>query len=167
MQNGTVSARLATESDEVFLREVFYEIRSPEFGLAEMSQRQLHDLLVHQFQVRTAQFAGIFPGAEYHILTRDGADVGYEILWRDADIRLIDIAVLPRFQNQAIGTESLRALLDEAAKEGKAVILSVEIFNPARRLFQRLGFQEIEDAGIYKRMRWISSEASSEALIGI
>ena len=36
-----------------------------------------------------------------------------------------------------------------------SVILSVEIFNPAKRLYERLGFSVIEEVGIYQRMIWM------------
>ena len=149
-----MSCRPGSEPDDPFLREVFFEIRSPEFELAELSQRQLQELLGHQFQARSVQFAGVFPSAQYRVLTREGIDVGYELVLFGPEILLIDIAVRPRFQNQGIGTARMRGLLAEAAIEGKSVALSVEIFNPARRLFERLGFTEYEDSGIYKRMRW-------------
>jgi len=152
-----VTCRPGSEADEAFLREVFFEIRSPEFELAELSQRQLHELLRHQFQARTVQYAGVFPSAEYRVLMREGIDVGYELVLVGPEIVLIDIAVRPRFQNQGIGTARMRGLLAEAAIAGKSVELSVEIFNPARRLFERLGFTEYEDSGIYKRMRWAHS----------
>ena len=42
-----------------------------------------------------------------------------------------------------------RQLLAEAVTAGKPVRLHVEQANPARRLYQRLGFEQIEDQGIY------------------
>src|SRR5437588_636694 len=47
----------------------------------------------------------------------------------------------------------LRDLLDEAARSGKAVSIHVEKFNPAMRLYQRLGFMRIEDRGVYDLMQ--------------
>jgi len=41
---------------------------------------------------------------------------------------------------QGIGSRVMRAVIDEAAYEGKAVTLGVMKINPARRLYERLGF---------------------------
>lgn len=48
----------------------------------------------------------------------------------------------PRFQNQGLGSMVLRDVLDQAAEEGKTVALDVFTINPARRLYERLGFVE-------------------------
>ena len=42
----------------------------------------------------------------------------------------------------------------EAAAVGKALTIHVERFNPALRLYERLGFRTIEDKGVYQLMEW-------------
>ena len=37
---------------------------------------------------------------------------------------------------------------------GKPLRIHVERFNPARRLYERLGFRQIEDRGVYLFMQW-------------
>ena len=44
--------------------------------------------------------------------------------------------------------------MDEAAAAGKDVSIHVEKFNPAMRLYRRLGFATEEDKGVYDLMRW-------------
>jgi GNAT superfamily N-acetyltransferase len=46
-----------------------------------------------------------------------------------------------RFQRQGIGSRVVRLLIEEAASTGKAVALAVVKINPARRLYERLGFR--------------------------
>ncbi len=48
----------------------------------------------------------------------------------------------------------MRAVLEEAAAVGKPVYIYVEQFNPAMRLYQRLGFVAITDEGVYRLMKW-------------
>jgi len=55
------------------------------------------------------------------------------------------------------GGALMRDLLDEAAGAGKAVAIHVEKFNPALRLYRRLGFTTEEDKGVYDLMRWRSA----------
>jgi hypothetical protein len=54
--------------------------------------------------------------------------------------RIVDIALLPQYCNRGIGTTLLRDLQSEAAAAGKPLRIHVERFNPALRLYQRLGF---------------------------
>lgn len=51
------------------------------------------------------------------------------------------IQVLPARQGRGIGEAVLRALLTDAARENACVSLSVLHGNPARRLYERLGFR--------------------------
>jgi ribosomal protein S18 acetylase RimI-like enzyme len=43
-------------------------------------------------------------------------------------------------RNQGIGTAVMHRLMEEAARAGRAVTLGVVKTNPARRLYERLGF---------------------------
>ncbi|WP_412025561.1 GNAT family N-acetyltransferase [Burkholderia cepacia] len=51
------------------------------------------------------------------------------------------IQILPAWQGRGIGEAVLRALLSDAARENACVSLSVLHGNPARRLYERLGFR--------------------------
>ena len=63
------------------------------------------------------------------------------------EIRIVDIALLPEFCNRGIGTTLLRGLQSEAAAAGKPLRIHVERFNPAMRLYERLGFRPVADRG--------------------
>jgi len=66
----------------------------------------------------------------------------------------VDLALLPPHRNAGIGTAILRDLLAEAAVAQKPVRIHVEKFNPALRLYARLGFAPTEDKGVYLFMKW-------------
>jgi ribosomal protein S18 acetylase RimI-like enzyme len=53
----------------------------------------------------------------------------------------------------------LRRLMDEAAVSRQPVTLSVYLFNPAIRLYERLGFSKVAEDGVYIQMRWADSTA--------
>ena len=48
----------------------------------------------------------------------------------------------------------LRGLQSEAAAAGKPLRIHVERFNPALRLYERLGFRLVEDHGLYLFLEW-------------
>jgi len=72
----------------------------------------------------------------------------------------VDIAVLPPYRNAGIGTAILHDPLAEAAIAQKPVRIHVEKFNPALRLYERLGFVPIADKGVYVFMEWSPGVAS-------
>ncbi len=54
------------------------------------------------------------------------------------------IAVLPAFVGQGIGTQLLQHLLAAARVVYPAVVLSVRTNNPARKLYERMGFRVVD-----------------------
>ncbi len=69
---------------------------------------------------------------------------------------MIDIALLPPWQGQGLGTQLLQGLQQDAAREGGSISMHVEGSNPAQRLYDRLGFRVTGDAGPYKMLEWRS-----------
>ena len=61
----------------------------------------------------------------------------------------MDIALLPEHRGAGIGAQLLRELQEEARSAGKSLTIHVERFNPALRLYERLGFRQVEDKGVY------------------
>lgn len=76
---------------------------------------------------------------------------------------LIDIALLPEYRNQGIGSILLRGLLTEAAAVGSSVRLQVLKGNPARELYARLGFLTTAENGPYEMLAWIPKSADAAA----
>jgi ribosomal protein S18 acetylase RimI-like enzyme len=58
--------------------------------------------------------------------------------------------------NRGIGARVLRDLQAEAAAAGKPLRIHVERFNPALRLYERLGFRPVEGRGVYLFLEWQS-----------
>jgi Acetyltransferase (GNAT) domain len=79
------------------------------------------------------------------------------------EIRIVDIALLPAYCNRGVGTTLLRGLQSEAAAAGKPLRIHVERFNPALRLYERLGFRPIEDKGVYLFMEWRGDDNSQRS----
>lgn len=57
------------------------------------------------------------------------------------DWQLIQIQLAPEVQGRGIGEALIRRLVDEARSAGAALTLHVLHANPARRLYERLGFR--------------------------
>ena len=63
--------------------------------------------------------------------------------------------VLPEYRNAGIGGSVLEDLLAEAAEAGKPVRGHVENFNPALRLYERLGFVKVGVNGVRHLIEWL------------
>jgi ribosomal protein S18 acetylase RimI-like enzyme len=71
-----------------------------------------------------------------------GAEKNYAVV---ADgVPELAVAVLPQYIGQGIGARLLAWLLDDARAIYPAVVLSVRAANPARRLYERMGFATVD-----------------------
>ena len=79
---------------------------------------------------------------QVHIIALDGADIGWlQTITQDHELFVAQMFVDRPFQRRGIGTEVMKRLIGEAARVNQTVRLNVVKINPARRLYQRLGFQ--------------------------
>lgn len=65
------------------------------------------------------------------------------------------VFLLPEFQNRGIGAQLLRRQYARAKEADKHLHLKVVKINPAKRLYERLGFTVIEEDKATYHMRWI------------
>jgi ribosomal protein S18 acetylase RimI-like enzyme len=69
----------------------------------------------------------------------------------DEETPKVSIGVQPNARGQGVGEKLMRALIDEAVRRGLGLCLSVRSENPARRLYQRLGFRDISGSAAPNR----------------
>jgi ribosomal protein S18 acetylase RimI-like enzyme len=65
----------------------------------------------------------------------------------------LSVAVLPEYRGQGLGTQLLERLLQQARTQYPAVSLSVSMDNPARRLYEHLGFEAVSSDGTSLTMK--------------
>lgn len=150
-----LTLRPATAEDEPFLRDLYASTRREELAGMNLGEAQRDLLLGMQFRAQRQGYEAQFPGAHHHIVLRDGAPVGRLYVDRlPGEIRLIDIALLPEHRGSGIGGALLRDLLAEAAGSSSIVSLHVLETNPARRLYERLGFTRTGGDGLRCALAW-------------
>jgi len=150
-----VSFRPELPEDEAFLAKLYATTRDIEMALTGWDAAQQEAFLSQQFQFQTTHYRQHYGDALFQIILRDNAPIGrIYIHYGPSEIRLMDIALLPEYRRSGVGGSILENLLREAAQLDKPVTLHVERFNPALRLYQRLGFQVVEDLGINLYMQW-------------
>jgi GNAT superfamily N-acetyltransferase len=157
-----VGFRPANDADQQFLCTLYASTRADEMSQVDWPEEQRDAFLQMQFNAQHRYYHEQFPAASYLVVERNGEAIGRIYLDRRSDeLRLIDIALMPKARNQGLGKALLLDLLDEAQANGLPVRIHVERFNPARRLYLRLGFMQIEDQGIYQLMEWRPPDAKT------
>jgi len=152
ISSGLVSLRPATTDDELFLRKLFATTRIDEFKfLADPGQ--LEGLISMQFNLQRQQYEAGYPGADHNIILQNGQPIGRLLVDEgEREVTLVDVALLPECRNLGIGRYLLDQLLTRAASAQKAIRLHVVKTNPARRLYERLGFSIVGEDGMYFEM---------------
>lgn len=151
-----LAVRPETADDIQFLFRLYASMRWDELaGITDWTDEQKLAFLAQQFQAQRTHYQTHYYDADFLVVERHGVAVGRLYLFRNrVDIRVVDIGMLPEARNLGLGTALLNALFTEARATGRSVSVHVEGFNPAKALYERLGFREIGEAGPYKLMEW-------------
>jgi ribosomal protein S18 acetylase RimI-like enzyme len=148
-----VTLRAETPADQEFLFALYSSTRAEEMKLVPWTDSQKQAFLRMQFELQSAHYHSHYPDASYQIIVSDGAPIGRLYVHRtEAQILVIDIALLPQHRRTGIGGRLLGEILSEADGARKKVAIHVERQNPALGLYTRLGFQMVEDKGVYLYM---------------
>ena len=126
-----ISRRRACEADVPFLRDLRAQT---------MEQHHLAAGIPQSYAENEAKVRAHFECAE--ILELDGQCIGLlKILREPTEWRVVQVQLLPEYQGSGIGGRLLGALVAQARDAGVSIALSVLKGNPARHLYERLGFE--------------------------
>lgn len=144
----------ATEADLKFVENVYISTRIDEFAMIGWDEEQLRQFLAMQNNIQKQAYSHQFPDAENLIICLEKEKIGRLIVNRNTnELRLVDISLLPQFQNLGVGTKIIKDLLNEAKEKKLPLTLTVARNNPAAfRLYQKLGFQITGEDEMYISM---------------
>jgi GNAT superfamily N-acetyltransferase len=158
-----ITYRLRTEGDMPFIERLFGSTRD-ELAITGWPEEMKQRFIAQQHFAQNRHFELSHPGAEWLLIEQGGEAIGrLYVEDRGGDILLVDIALMPESRGRGIGTAVIADLLAQGREAGKPISLSVYKTNPARRLYQRLGFMPAGDAGAYDLMEWRGGSDDSEA----
>jgi ribosomal protein S18 acetylase RimI-like enzyme len=150
-----VALRPVQASDEPFLLCVYAGTRAEELAPLPWTPEQKAAFVAQQFAAQTAHYARHYPGMSADVIVIDDVPAGRLLVDRlDEEILIVDISLLPAHRGRGAGSVLLQEVLGEATAAGKRVVIHVERFNRALRLYERLGFRAVGDHGVYLRMEW-------------
>lgn len=154
-QAGEITLRPIGDDDREFLLAVYSSARTEELDQVAWDEREKAAFLRMQFDAQHQYYQEHYAGADFMVIMLGDRRIGRLYLARlDDEIRLIDIAILPEWRNTGLGTALLKLVMSEARDLNRPLRIHVEKFNPALRLYERLGFATIADRGVYWFMEW-------------
>jgi len=143
-------------SDEEFLIRLYRSTRWEELAPTGWSDTQKRAFLDSQFSLQDTHYRRYYAEAARGVVTAQGAAAGrLYLLQTGVELRIVDISLLSDYRGMGIGTALIGAVFALAHQAGTKVSIHVEVVNPARRLYERLGFQEAGGDGVYRLMEWV------------
>ena len=126
------TTRLATDSDLEWLDPLYEELMKP------------YVELTHKWD--KTKFRESFSPEHTHIIQFGNQDIGMlKVEKRDGYIYLGDIQIKKEFQCQGIGSRLVNNLIQQSQSQALPIRLRVLKGNPAKKLYQRLGFALIKE----------------------
>lgn len=150
-----LTLRSMTDADLPFLLEVYAAARAEELAQVPWTEAEKRAFLTSQFNAQHHHYQTYYKTASFDVIEQKGQPIGrlYVDRWPN-EIRIVDIALLPPYRNQGLGSHLLCQIQAEAQAIGKTVSIHVEKYNPAYQLYNRLGFTKIGETGVYDLLAW-------------
>jgi ribosomal protein S18 acetylase RimI-like enzyme len=99
------------------------------------------------------RFRAAFDPARVSVIVFSGEAMGLlRVDQRTDDVFLASVELAPEVQGRGLGGDIVRSVLREAAQRGVRVRLQVFHQNPARRLYERLGFHAVGETTTHVEM---------------
>ena len=150
---GDVRLRAIRPGDREFLLALYGSTREDELRLLLWGAPEWALFIGQQFTAQDRQYRATYPEGRFALVELGGSPVGRLYVVRLSDqLHIIDIALMPAYRGQGIGSALLAGLLAEADDAGIAVTLHVQPQNPAKRLYERLGFRRRGNGSVYDFM---------------
>lgn len=145
-----VALRPSTKGDAELLFRIYASTREEELAPLDWDAAVKEAFLRQQSTAQETYYRATFPQATYDLIVDGEKVLGRLYVNRGDEAWLVlDIALLPAYRGEGLGTHLMQQVITEAAAAGKPVQIHVERFNPAQRLYERLGFERVRDEGIY------------------
>ena len=91
-------------------------------------EKTIHELQKHKDDMR--------------ILIKDGKDIGVTTFYEENNQYVVGLIMIhPEYQGEGLGSKIIKEYIDLAKKSNKKIKIKVYKENPAKRIYERLGFK--------------------------
>lgn len=155
---GHICLRTMDPADETIFRDLYAEVRAAELAPVPWPPEQKRAFCDAQYTLQDQHYRTHYPDLHRMAICRRGGTDAPQVIGRlylahyATDLNLMDIALFARAQRQGIGSRLLQEVVRHADALGETLRLHVEPNNPAKRLYEKHGFVDAGDAGIYQPM---------------
>jgi ribosomal protein S18 acetylase RimI-like enzyme len=157
-----LSFRPIDDGDLPFLASLYADSRHDELAPVQWPEEAKLAFLQQQFEQQHSYYSSNYVGADRLLVQFQQEPIGRVYVYRSAsDIRLMDIAILRSRRARGFGRAMLAELIDESDRSGARISLHVESNNPAMAWYRRLGFEHLEDRGVYQ---FLARPAGAQAI---
>ncbi len=154
-----INLRAIYQEDLPRLLEIYASTRAEELAMVpDWSDADKTVFVNQQFFAQHQYYSEHYQGAELQMIELNGEAIGrLYVHWHYSteEVRIMDIAILPIFRSQGIGSQLIQQVMKKGADLGKSVSIHVEYNNPAMKLYERLGFHKVgEFNSVYYLLKW-------------
>lgn len=154
-ESPVINLRPATAADRPFLQRVYAESRADELAATGWTDAQKDTFCREQFHAQDQHYRQHYPQCEYLVIQAGERPIGRLYLDRRPDeIRVVDVALLSKSRGQGIGGKIMQDIILEGNHARLPVRIHVERQNPARRLYDRLGFCLAAEGDVYDLLEY-------------
>ena len=155
-----VTLQPVSKNDDAFLYQLYVSTRVEEMALTGWPPQQQEVFLRNQFHAQRTYYDQEYPNASFAVILLDEEPIGrLYVDRRTHEIRLVDIALLPQYRSQGIGSRLIQNLLSEGESTDRSVSLHVEKNNlSAIRFYEKLGFTPAGDTGTHLFMEGLAAK---------
>jgi GNAT superfamily N-acetyltransferase len=155
INHDSITLRPATSEDDAFLLQLYTSSRGDDLRSLGWDEDRIAEFLAMQYEAQQAFDEGDYQTAGNEIVSCANERAGRLMVERrEHEIRCVDIALLPAFRNQGVGSFLIKRLQEQAKTERKPLRVQVIRFNRAVNLFERLGFERTSETGTHFQMEW-------------
>ncbi|MEO9131209.1 MAG: N-acetyltransferase [Sphingomonas sp.] len=148
--------RPETDDDIPFLTYLYGTTREEELTRVDWPPEQKIAFIKQQSDAQRFHYRTQISGCAFDVIEMAGIPIGRLYLQeRETRLHIVDIALMPTHCGKGVGSAILKAMVKTAGSRGKGVGIFVEKYNPALRLYRRLGFTDIQETDIYYEMEWV------------
>lgn len=150
-----LAMRPARPSDSGFLESLYRSTRD-DLRLVDAEDDFVEELIDMQRRAQAEGYETSFPNAMHFVVEKHGEAIGRAMVdFGHNEVRLIDLAFVPKARGQGFGRAVLQSLQQAAAQVRAPLVLTAMQNNlPALRLYAGMGFRAEEANGVYLRMVW-------------